>query len=201
MIRPATENDLPVCRDIERACGAAFRDLGMDAIAEDEPASIEELRRYAAGGRAWVTDVDGRVVAYLIVDRVDGNAHIEQVSVHPDHARRGLGRAMLDHLAALSSEQGDPALTLTTFVEVPWNGPYYLRCGFRYLGEDELTAELREVRRHEAARGLDRWPRAAMRRELPEAGERPERDALSRTGAAGGSRAGRDSPAGATAAG
>ena len=172
----------------------------MDAVAEDEPASIEELRRYAADGRAWVTEIGGRAVAYLIADRVDGNAHVEQVSVHPDHARHGLGRAMLDHLAARSSEQGDPALTLTTFVEVPWNGPYYLRCGFRYLGEDELTPQLLEVRRHEADRGLDRWPRAAMRRELRAAGDPPEPGALSRTGAAGGSRAGRGSPAGATAA-
>jgi hypothetical protein len=62
--------------------------------------------------------------------------------------------------------EGMPALTLTTFTEVPWNAPYYRRCGFRCLEEAELTPGLRELRDHEAALGLDRWPRVCMRRDL-----------------------------------
>ena len=69
---------------------------------------------------------------------------------------RGIGMA----------EAGTPAITLTTFAAVPWNGPYYARCGFRMLPDDMLTAGLREIRRQEAARGLDRWPRICVRRDL-----------------------------------
>ncbi len=94
---------------------------------------------------------------------MDGALHIEQVSVHPEHARRGLGRALIDHLAAHTDA---PALTLTTFADVPWNAPYYERCGFRRLPVGELTPGLREIRRQEAAHGLDRWPRICMRRDL-----------------------------------
>jgi N-acetylglutamate synthase-like GNAT family acetyltransferase len=98
---------------------------------------------------------------------VDGNMHIEQVSVHPDSARRGLGRALIEHAAVRAVAEGASALTLTTFVDVAWNAPYYAaRCGFRTLGEDELTPGLREIRRSEAAHGLDRWPRVCMRREV-----------------------------------
>jgi hypothetical protein len=32
--------------------------------------------------------------------------------------------------------------------------------------ERDLTAGLRAIRRHEAALGLDRWPRVCMRRDL-----------------------------------
>ena len=63
-------------------------------------------------------------------------------------------------------ERGCAALTLTTFTEVPWNGPYYRRCGFRVLGDAELTPGLRKIRAAEAEHGLDRWPRACLRREL-----------------------------------
>ena len=49
---------------------------------------------------------------------------------------------------------------------MPWNGPYYERCGFRVLADDELTPGLREIRAHEIALGLDRWPRVCMRRDL-----------------------------------
>ncbi|GAA2342463.1 GNAT family N-acetyltransferase [Streptomyces cuspidosporus] len=167
-IRQSTIEELPVLQDIERAAGLCFRDIGMDEIADDEPLSLEELAGYQRAGRAWVAvNGDDRAVAYLITDPVDGNMHIEQVSVHPDSARRGLGRALIEHAAGRAAAEGARALTLTTFVDVAWNAPYYAaRCGFRTLGEDELTPGLREIRRHEAAHGLDRWPRVCMRRDV-----------------------------------
>ncbi|EST37103.1 hypothetical protein N566_14850, partial [Streptomycetaceae bacterium MP113-05] len=61
---------------------------------------------------------------------------------------------------------GLPALTLTTFADVPWNAPYYERCGFRPLAVHQETPGLRRRRAHEAAAGLDRWPRLCMRRDL-----------------------------------
>ncbi|MFE7773241.1 GNAT family N-acetyltransferase [Streptomyces sp. NPDC057445] len=167
-IRPAAVADLPLLQDIERAAGEPFRSLGMATIADDEPPSVEVLEHYRLTGGAWVTadDADDRPVAYLISDPVDGAAHIEQLSVHPDFARRGLGRRLIDHLADVAATEGLTALTLTTFTDVPWNAPYYARLGFRVLGEDELTDGLREIRHAEAEHGLDRWPRVSMRREL-----------------------------------
>lgn len=166
-IRAASVDDLSRLRDIERAAGRVFHDVGMPEIADDEPPSIAALDRYRAAGRAWVavhpTDLPA---AYLIAEPVDGNLHVEQVSVHPDSARRGVGRALLDHLAAEALAAGAPALTLTTFAQVPWNAPYYERCGFRTLAEAELTPGLRAVRDREAAHGLDRWPRVCQRRDL-----------------------------------
>ncbi len=167
MIRLAREEDLPVLRDLERAAGRAFAGIDMAAIAEDDPPSLEVLRGFQQDGRAWVY-VDGadRPVAYLIASVVDGCAHVEQVSVHPDHARKRIGRALIDHLAGWARSRGASALTLTTFTEVAWNGPYYERLGFRRLSDAELSTGLRELRRAEAARGLDRWPRACLRRPL-----------------------------------
>lgn len=166
-IREVRSGELDRLRDIERAAGAAFRSIGMAAIADDEPLSAAELARYQQAGRAWAAaDGTGTPVAYLIAGIVDGNLHIEQVSVHPDSARRGIGRRLLEHAADRARADGHPALTLTTFAEVPWNAPYYRRCGFRVLADDELTPGLREVRRREAAHGLDRWPRVSMRRDL-----------------------------------
>lgn len=167
LIRPVTEAELPLLQDIERAAGEPFRELGMAAVADDEPPSLADLERHRRDGHAWVAvDGTGRIAAYLLSDAVDGAAHVEQVSVHPGAARRGVGRALIDHLAALAPTEGLTALTLTTFTDVPWNAPYYARLGFRTLAEPELTDGLREIRRDEARQGLDRWPRVCMRREL-----------------------------------
>ncbi|MFF5476690.1 GNAT family N-acetyltransferase [Streptomyces sp. NPDC012935] len=164
-IRPATSDDLPVLQDIERAAGAAFRDLGMAAIADDEPPALDVLEHYRSAGRAWVACGAGDApVGYLICEPVDGSLHIEQVSVHPDAARRGIGRALLAYAARIAREDGLSGLTLTTFTEVPWNAPYYERLGFRVLDEAELTPGLRKIRAHEAELGLERWSRVCMRR-------------------------------------
>ncbi|WP_030209545.1 GNAT family N-acetyltransferase [Streptomyces sp. NRRL S-87] len=166
-IRAARVDELPLLQDIERAAGLCFRDIGMPEVADDEPLPLDELAGYCRAGLAWVVAGAGDVpAAYLIADRVDGNLHVEQVSVHPDSARRGIGRLLLDHAADHAVRTGAPALTLTTFTQVPWNAPYYARCGFRLVDDSSLTPGLREIREREAAHGLDRWPRACMRREL-----------------------------------
>jgi predicted N-acetyltransferase YhbS len=166
-IRTAATADLPLFQDIERAAGECFRGIGMTPIAEDEPPGLDELARYQREGRAWTaTDGGGRPIAYLIAEPVDAGLHVEQVSVHPDWARRRIGRSLLGRAAEHASLEGLDALTLTAFTEVAWNAPYYARCGFEPVPEAELTPGLRKIREQEAARGLDRWPRVCMRRPL-----------------------------------
>lgn len=166
-IRPVRDDELPVLRDIERAAGLAFYGVGMPEIAADEPLPIDVLAGYRSAGRAWVAaDRADLPVGYLLAEQLAGNLHIEQVSVHPVAARRGVGRQLIEHLAEVAVRNGVPALTLTTFAEVPWNAPYYQRCGFRILAADELSPGLRAVRAREAEHGLDRWPRVCMRRDL-----------------------------------
>ena len=165
-IRPARPDELETLRELEIAAGAPFRDLGMDPIADDAPPSTVVLRGALDRGGLWVIEDGGAVAGYLMDDVVDGEPHLEQVSVHPDHARRGLGARLVEDLVARARADGHHAVTLTTFVDVPWNGPYYARLGFRPLADDELGPGLRAVRRAEIAKGLDRWPRTAMRREL-----------------------------------
>ncbi|WP_189296267.1 GNAT family N-acetyltransferase, partial [Streptomyces albospinus] len=166
IIRVPAPADLPALRAVERAAGAPFRALGMAQIADDEPPPLALLTAYQRAGRALAAyDAEPPgvpPVGYLLWDPVDGCTHIEQVSVHPDRARRGIGRALIDRAEL---DGGRPAMTLTTFTEVPWNAPYYARLGFRPLAGAALTPGLRTIRAHEAELGLDRWPRVCMRRE------------------------------------
>lgn len=177
VLRPARPEELARLRDIERAAGLAFADIGMGAVTDDEPPTTEELAHYQADGRCHVAvrglsdegdtpGTDGEVIAYIIFEIVDGCCHIEQVSVHPDHARQGVGARLLATAESWARARGITTMTLTTFVEVAWNGPYYQRCGYQYLSDEELTPGLRAVRAVEAELGLDRWPRSAMAKNL-----------------------------------
>jgi GNAT superfamily N-acetyltransferase len=103
-IRTACSDDLAALVEIERATGTMFLQLDADVFVGHDPGSVEELIPYADDDRAFVlVDAYDRPVGYLLVDPLDGAAHIEQVSVHPDHARKGLGRALIEHAASWAS--------------------------------------------------------------------------------------------------
>jgi GNAT superfamily N-acetyltransferase len=183
MIRPPLPSELPRLAEIERAAGEQFRDIGMPQIAEDEPPTPAELQAYLDRDTARVWAEPGwEPVAYLLMDLVDGRVHIEQVSVHPAAARRGLGRALLAAAVGRARARGDDRVTLTTFAEVPWNMPYDQRLGFAALPVGEQGPELRRVRAHEAGIGLDRWPRVAMARPVRDAPGHADRAVPRRTG-------------------
>jgi GNAT superfamily N-acetyltransferase len=68
------------------------------------------------------------------IDKVGEGAHLEQLSVHPDHGGRGIGRALLRAGIAWAREHGYGELTLATYRDVPWNGPFYASEGFVEIG-------------------------------------------------------------------
>lgn len=163
--RIARADELTELQRIEVASGAPFREIGMADIADMPPLPLDALARCQQAGQVWVTvDSADRPIAFVMVDLVDGCAHVQQVSVDPGYARRGIGRGLLGHVAGWAADRGLPALTLTTFRSVPWNGPYYARCGFREMTAAEVTPGLAEVLATEAALGLDPAERIAMRR-------------------------------------
>ena len=124
MIRDARAEDLSKMRGIEAAAGELFRHVGMAAVADDPPPALDALAVYQQDGRAWVaTDAADDPIAYLLLDVVGRFAHIEQVTVHPRYARRGVGRLLIEEAARWAGARGLSGLTLTTFEEVPWNAP------------------------------------------------------------------------------
>lgn len=167
VVRAALPEDGPALQAIERLAGERFRDVGLALVADDTPPSVNRLMRYAAAGRSWVvTDALGSPVGYVLADRVDGNAHIEQVSVAPAALGLGVGRALIGRVKRWALESDMRAVTLTTFADVPWNGPLFEHLGFQVLAQYEIGPELRTIREAEAAHGLDVARRVCMRIEL-----------------------------------
>jgi GNAT superfamily N-acetyltransferase len=170
-IRPTRSADLAIIQRIELAAGDLFRIIGMDDIAGHPVPTIDVLADYQRAGRSWVA-VDGsdQPIAFILVKLVDGAAHVEQVSVDPAHAHQRIGRDLIDHVENWATALDlRPALTLTTFRDVQWNGPYYERLGFTVLAPSDRGPELTSLMADEAAHGLDPAQRIAMLRPIHQA--------------------------------
>jgi len=168
-VRPAEPGDVGLLAAIEVAAGERFRAVGMDDIADDDPFPEEVLLAAVADGRLWVAELGGAVVGYALGERVGpagAQHHLEQVSVVPEAGGRGVGAALVEAVADWARAAGAPSLTLATFRDLPWNGPWYQRLGFATVPDAELDEALRAVRAHEAELGLDVAQRVCMRRAL-----------------------------------
>lgn len=163
-VRDARHDDIGILREIEWASGQRFREFGLPHIADDEPLATKVLADTVAAQRSWVAVAgDDRPVGYVVVDDVDGLAHIEQVSVLPDHQGKGHGRALVERVVCWAQETGRRAVTLTTYDHIPWNRPLYEHLGFRVVKATEMGPGLRALRAEEARRGMDPSMRVAMR--------------------------------------
>jgi GNAT superfamily N-acetyltransferase len=157
-IRVARPEEYEALRAIEDSADTMFADVGIGPFHQSE--EDDHLARAAV-----VFAIGDPAVGFACVEVVDGAAHIWQLSVHPRAGHQGRGRVLVNAVCDWAAANGLPAVTLTTFRDVDWNGPFYKRLGFREL--DNLTPGLTAMREHEQAIGDDDFgPRVAMRKDL-----------------------------------
>jgi GNAT superfamily N-acetyltransferase len=160
-IRPARPDDLPALPAIERAAASVFRTTPFAFVADFALASEAINPDHE---QIWVAvAADDRPVGFALAHPLDGCAYLHELDVHPDHARRGLGRRLVHAVAAWGRQTGAAAVTLATFRDIPWNGPFYARLGFRALPDDKLSPGLRAIRQAEAEGGMPVEHRVYMR--------------------------------------
>lgn len=161
-LRGAMTSEIERVRLIESASATRFLGTARAALAEDEPTDAATLAARIASGGLLVAEEDGAVVAFVMFREVEGCGYIEQIDVLPSHERRGIGARLIEAVADLARERGWPALTLSTFKDVPFNAPYYRRLGFADV--EALTPAMLAIRAEHEARGLDESMRVFMRR-------------------------------------
>lgn len=135
----------------------------MAWIAEGPVQDRHQHRACADAGQSWVARHNAQPVGFILTLPVDAALFIMELSVHPDWQGKGIGRALIKTAAESARQRGFHALTLTTFLQVPWNAPFYTSLGFEVLEDAALTPELRERREAETAHGMAWSSRCAMR--------------------------------------
>jgi len=126
-IRPVRPDELTLLPALEAAADTMFLALGIGPL--PGPGTVEEF-----ASALVVLVAAAPPVGLCRIDAIGDGAHLEQLSVHPDHTGRGIGRSLLRAGCAWAAAQGYGELTLATYRDVPWNGPFYASEGFVEVG-------------------------------------------------------------------
>ena len=156
VVRHAVPGEFARLRVVELESDRRYEALGFTPFERDE--SADRLVQAAA-----VFAVGEPAVGFLSLRVIDGEAHVDQVSVLPERGREGIGRALMEAAIGWAAGRGLSGVTLTTFRDVPWNAPFYRTLGFTEVMEP--APGLAGLRAHERDVGLDaHGARVAMRR-------------------------------------
>jgi GNAT superfamily N-acetyltransferase len=155
---------------IEVAAAATFAEADLPIEIRYRVTDQDVLEVAWRNGRLWIaTDRNDRVVGFSMLEIVDGVAHLDELDVHPDHARKGIGSGLLRVAIDWAFQQGYPAMTLVTFRHLAWNAPFYERFGFTEIEQNALAPELSQILQDEASAGINAKHRIAMRLEIQQA--------------------------------
>jgi GNAT superfamily N-acetyltransferase len=176
VIRAARGPEISLLAAVERDGDRRYRGYAGVPAGFDDVAPESQLEAARTEGRLWVAarpdeapvadDVTDGIVGFALVDPVDGQAHLEQLSVRSAFQGHGIGRRLIEAVCAWGRDQGVSGVTLCTFTDVSWNRPLYEHLGFAVVAEDRWTPALRAVFESDAALGLDLSRRVVMYRSL-----------------------------------
>ena len=175
-IRLARGGEIALLGEIEDAAARLFAGTDLASSIPDGTAAIGDLATAQRAGMLWVAVTrGGEPVGFAYTRWLGDEPHLEELDVHPDHGRRGLGTQLVRAFLSWARSRGARGVTLSTFRGVPWNEPFYARLGFRSLDAAELSAPLHDLVASETRKGLPANHRVVMRLALEEKGDTPRR--------------------------
>jgi GNAT superfamily N-acetyltransferase len=125
-----------------------------------DPGVLADLCR---GGTLWVAaDERDEPVGFLAGHELDRSFYIAEVSVAGSHQRRGIGARLVEAAIEHGRRLGFGSMTLTTYRDLSWNGPFYARLGFAEIDPKDAGPRHRQKLREEAEAGHDPARRCIM---------------------------------------
>lgn len=160
LARLADAEHLPA---IERAAGKLFLDIpDLAGLAGDQAITTERHQKLIRRGHCLVALQADTLVGFIATEPFRRELHIWEVSVHPDAQQCGIGAGLIRACQIDARNSSFKAITLTTFRDVPWNGPFYERLGFEEVTALDAHPRLAGELALEADHGLPAERRCAM---------------------------------------
>ena len=166
-IAPALREDIGRLIEVDLAAGQLFAPTGLltnDALQDHVPEAVM-LQAIEAGDLLKISTQGGAPAGFALISQRGGTLYLDQISVHPDHGRRGLGGDLVRHVFQIAKQRRLKQVTLSTFRDVPWNAPFYGKLGFREIARKDMADWMLELEKIQAE-SLDVSQRCFMVRKI-----------------------------------
>jgi GNAT superfamily N-acetyltransferase len=163
----ATRRHLLDIPKLEQAAATMFPEDDLPAALRYLVTDRDTLRDAQREGRLWVAvDPQQGAAGFALAEVLDGEAYLDQIDVHPRHARRGIGTRLVNTVIGWAESREFSSISLITFRHLPWNARFYEKFGFVRLEPHELSRSMSQILEEEAQAGIDVAKRVGMRRIL-----------------------------------
>lgn len=132
---------------------SALEELAQGSHGHLQPRAVEN---WLADGTIYAVEEADCMLGFVTVEPRDGLLYVAELSVLLDHQGRGLGSMLLEkaceHARQSAGDAGSSIarVSLTTYPDVPWNGPWYRKRGFKEVDPAELGSwHIEKVRQDE----------------------------------------------------
>jgi GNAT superfamily N-acetyltransferase len=157
LARPEDAERMPA---IEREAAIAF--AAEPSVNPSRTRSEADYARLIRKGHSLVTHVGEAMAGFLVAEPFRRELHIWEMDVAPAFQRRGIGAGLVRAAQIDARNTGFKALTLTTFRDLAWNGPFYARLGFEEVTALDAHIRLAGELANEVDDGLPADRRCAM---------------------------------------
>lgn len=147
-----TEADFARLAEIELAAARLGPPGRVPDLGNTVPTAQLQLGVQAA--LLWVARQQEVVVGFTMCTRHKEYLHLIEVAVHPDWGRQGVGRQLVGQVIEQARQLVLPGVTLTTFRDVAFNGPFYASMGFKEIPADRCSATITNIVAAEQAQGM-----------------------------------------------
>jgi GNAT superfamily N-acetyltransferase len=167
IIRSAQSWDIPMLEYVERSAAEIFRTANLDFLADGDTVDPKALAAMAQANHLWIAaNRFDQPIGFVGGEYLNGNFHIVEISVAKEFQGKGVGTALMTAMVQQVSREGYKSVTLTTYKDLPWNGPWYSRMGFFEVNAQDMGREYLDILGSEAEHGLDLRSRCVMRKIL-----------------------------------
>lgn len=146
-LRTAIPDDIAqICR-VDTDASSNFASIPALADLADGshgPLEASKVREWLETGHVWVVAEDCLLLGFIAVQSDDGVLYVAELSVRVSQQGKGLGSLLLEKVFEKAREMARDQdsrvakVSLTTYPDVPWNGPWYRKRGFWEVDAETL---------------------------------------------------------------
>lgn len=162
-IRLARIGDADGFHAVEEDAAALLREEpSLNGIPVPPSRTAEHYRGLIRKGHCLTASIKDRVAGFAAAGAIGRELHLHELSVARAHQCRGIGATLLEALTIDARNCGFCAITLNTYRDIPWNGPFYASRGFVELDDFSNRTHLGKSLEAAVSLGLPRDRRCAV---------------------------------------